>query len=131
VGYGGTLGTDPEAGSPGLWEGRGLWATEERAEAITLRELEAVRLLLQRHFSSYVAQAETKRILFYEDSQVVVHILNAMFSASRPIMAELPRLDVTLRALGVRMEARWLPSAVNRYADSLLRQWDPGDVRVT
>jgi hypothetical protein len=36
-----------------------------------------------------------------------------------------------LRALGVRMEAWWLPSAVNRYADSLSRQWDPGDVRVT
>jgi hypothetical protein len=62
VGYGGTLGTDPETGSPGSWEGRGLWATEERAEAITLRELKAVRLLLQRHFASYVAQADTQRI---------------------------------------------------------------------
>jgi hypothetical protein len=36
-----------------------------------------------------------------------------------------------LRVFGVRMEARWLPSAVNRYADSLSRQWDSGDVRVT
>jgi hypothetical protein len=55
VGYGGTLSTDPEAGSPGLWECRGLWATEEQAEAITLRELKAARLLLQRQFSSYAA----------------------------------------------------------------------------
>jgi hypothetical protein len=131
VGYGGTLGTCVEAGSPGLWEGQGLWATAERAESITLRELKAVRLLFQRHFASYVAKAETKRILLHEDNQAVVHILNAMVSASRPMMAELRRLEVMLRALGVRMEARWIPSAVNRYADSLSRQWDPGDVCVT
>jgi hypothetical protein len=68
-----------------------LWATEERAEVITLRELKAVRLLLQRYFASYVAQAETKRILLHEDNQAVVHILNAMVSASRPMMAELRR----------------------------------------
>jgi hypothetical protein len=51
VGYGGTLGLESEAGSPGLWEGHGLWATAERAEPITLRELRAVRLLLQKHFA--------------------------------------------------------------------------------
>jgi hypothetical protein len=103
----------------------------KRAEAITLRELKAVRLLLQRHFSSYVAQEDTKRIPLHEDNQAVVHILNAMVSASRPMMAELRRLEVMLRALGIRIESRWLPSAVNRYADTLSRQWDPRDVRVT
>jgi hypothetical protein len=131
VEYGGTLGMESEAGSPGLWEGRGLWATEERAEPITLRELKAVRLLLQRHFASFVAAAETKRILLHEDNQAVVHILNAMVSASRPMMAELRRLEVMLRILGVKVEARWIPSAVNRYADALSRQWDPGDVCAT
>jgi hypothetical protein len=89
-----------------------------------------VRLLLQRHFASFVAKAETKRILLHEDNQAVMHILNAMVSASRPMMAELHRLEVMLRALGVRMDAQWLPSAVNRYADSLSRQWDPWDVCV-
>jgi hypothetical protein len=130
VGYSGTLGMESEAGSPGLWEGRGLWDTEERAEPIT-RELKAVRLLLQRHFSSFVAAAETKRILLQEDNQVVVHILNAMVSTSRPMMAELRRLEVMLRILRVKVEARWIPSAVNRYADALARQWDPGDVCAT
>jgi hypothetical protein len=129
MGYGGTLGTDP--GSTCLWEGRSLWAGEERAEAISRRELNAVRLLLKRHFASYLAQAETRRILLHEDNQAVVHILNAMVSASRPMMAEIRRLEVMMRALGVRMEETWLPSAFNRYADSLSRQWDPGDVRVT
>jgi hypothetical protein len=131
VGYGGTLGTCTDAGSPGLWEGQGIWGTRERAESITLRELKAVRLLLQRHFAAFVARPSTKRILVHEDNQAVVHILNAMVSASRPMMAELRRLEVMLRVLGVRMEARWLPSAVNRYADSLSRHWDPGDVSIT
>jgi hypothetical protein len=131
VGYGGTLRMESEAGSPGLWEGRGLWATEERAESITLRELKAVRLLLQRHFASFVAAAETKRILLHEDNQAVVLILNAMVSASRPMTAELRRLEVMLRTLAMKVEARWIPSAVNRYADALSRQWDPGDVCAT
>jgi hypothetical protein len=46
-------------------------------------------------------------------------------------MAELRGLDVMLRILGVKLEARWLPSAVNRYADALSRQWDPGDFCAT
>jgi hypothetical protein len=36
-----------------------------------------------------------------------------------------------MQVLNVQIEARWLPSAVNRLADSLSRQWDPGDVRAT
>jgi hypothetical protein len=33
-----------------------------------------------------------------------------------------------LRILGVKVQARWIPSAVNRYADALSRLWDVGDV---
>jgi hypothetical protein len=47
------------------------------------------------------------------------------------MMQELRRLQAMMVALGVRIEARWLPSAVNRFADALSRQWDPGDVRAT
>jgi hypothetical protein len=57
-----------------------------------------------------------------------VHIHNAMVSGSRPMMAELRRLEVMLRILGVKMEAQWIPSASNRFAEALSRQWDPGDV---
>jgi hypothetical protein len=87
MGYGGTLGTNPEAGSPGFLEGRCLWAPEQRAQEIAMREPKAVRLLLQRQLASYVVQAETRRILSHEDNQAMVHILNAMVSASRPMMA--------------------------------------------
>jgi hypothetical protein len=131
VGYGGTLGSWAEAGSSGLREGRGIWSSRERSESITLRELKAVRLLLQKHFASLVAEAETRRIFLHEDNQAVVHVLNAMVSASRPMMAELRRLEVMLRTLGVKLEARWIPSAINRYADALSRRWDPGDTSAT
>jgi hypothetical protein len=69
--------------------------------------LKAVRLLLHRHLASYVAKADTRQILLHNDNQSVVHILNAMISASRPMMAELRRLETTFHVLGVRVEARW------------------------
>lgn len=131
VGYGGTLGMDERAGSQGLWEGQGFWTQADRAESITLRELRAVRLLLHRHFAEYVSRPDVTKILLHEDNQAVVFILNAMVSASAPMMTELRKLEVLMRALGVRVDARWLPSAVNRFADALSRTWDPGDARAT
>jgi hypothetical protein len=131
VGYGGTLGLLQNAGSPGLWEGRGFWEARDRAESITLRELRAVGLLLQRHFAEHVSREETRKILLHEDNQAVVYILNAMVSSSSRMMQERRRLQAMLHSLKVRIEARWIPSAVNRYADALSRQWDPGDVRAT
>lgn len=56
-----------------------------------------------------------------EDNQAVVYVLNAMLSASRPMMLELRKLEVLLSAIGVKLEARWIPSAVNRFADALSR----------
>lgn len=131
VGYGGTLGLDMAAGSPGLWEGRGIWTAEERAQSITLRELRAVRLLLHRHFSAYVSDPHVKRLLLHEDNQAVVTVLNAMVASSPALMSELRKLRAMLASCGVRIEARWIPSAVNRFADSLSQTWDPGDMRAT
>jgi hypothetical protein len=79
VGYGGTLGMCSEAGSQVFWEGRGLLATEERAEPITLRELKAVRLLLQKHFASFVLKAETNLILLHEDNKQL-YIFSTLWS---------------------------------------------------
>jgi hypothetical protein len=47
------------------------------------------------------------------------------------MMAELHRLEVLLSTLGVKVEAHWISSAINRYADALSRQWDPGDTSAT
>jgi hypothetical protein len=67
-----------------------------------------MRLFLQKNFASFVAKAETKRILLHEDNQAVVHILNSMVSASRPMMVDFWRLEVMLRIMGVKMEVRWI-----------------------
>ena len=119
VGYGDTLGKDERQGSRGLWVGQGFWSETDRARSITLRELQAVRLLLHRHFAAYVSSPRVRKVLLHEDNQAVVYILNAMVSASREMIVELRRLEVLLRALNVKLDARWIPSAVNRFADAL------------
>ena len=58
-------------------------------------------------------------------------VLNAMVAASSAMMSELHKLRVLLQAMGVKLVARWLPKAVNRFADRLSRTWDPGDVTDT
>lgn len=131
LGYGGTLGLNMDAGSPGLWEGQGFWTAEDRASSITVRELRAVRLLLHRHFSDFVSDLRIRRILVREDNQAVVAVLNAMVAASPAMMSELRKLRILLHAMGVELEARWLPTAVNKFADRLSRTWDPADVAVT
>jgi hypothetical protein len=47
VGYGGTLDFDRRPGNSGLWESQGVWGWRDRAQSITVRELRAVRMLLQ------------------------------------------------------------------------------------
>lgn len=66
VEFGGTLGTDITAGSPGLWEARGLWSAKERQQSITLKELRTVRLLLARSFAEYVSNPHTWTVLLHE-----------------------------------------------------------------
>ncbi|PXF49274.1 hypothetical protein BWQ96_00848 [Gracilariopsis chorda] len=131
VSYGGTLGTNMAHGSPGSWVAQGLWSAADCAKSITLRELRAVRLLLARSFAAYVSDRRIRRLLLHEDNQAGVYILNSMVSASPAMMAELRKLQKMLHALNVRLDARWIPSAVNRYADALSRTWDPGDVPVS
>lgn len=69
--------------------------------------------------------------LVHEDNQAVVQVLNAMVSASKAMMSEFRELNKLLVALGVQLDARWFPSAVNRLADSLCRTWKPIDVRAS
>ena len=52
-----------------------------------------------------------------------------MVLASKEMMVELRNIKELLRVLGVRLEARWIPSTVNRFANTLSRTWDPGDAR--
>lgn len=127
MGYGGPLGHEALVGSRGLWEVKGFWTAADRAQSITLRELRAVRILLQRHFTVNVSRPEVHRLFLHKANMAVCYILNAKTSASKLMSAELRRLQAMMRLMGVQIEARSLPSAVNRFADALSRTWDPGD----
>lgn len=56
---------------------------------------------------------------------------NGMVSESKLMMAEPGKLEVLMRLRGVRLNARWIPSAVNKFADSMSRTWDLGEMRAT
>lgn len=60
-------------------------------------------------------------ILVDEENQQVVHVLNAMVSKSWPIMEEQRKLERLLKVMGVSLEARAIPSAMNLFADALTR----------
>jgi hypothetical protein len=57
----------------------------------------------------------------FDDNSCVVHVVNAMISASPAIMKELRRLKRELDDLGISISLTWLPSALSYYADLLSR----------
>lgn len=118
IGSGGTLGADLRQGSPGTWEAKGLWDPVLRTKPITFLELRAVTDNL-RSFTKYVSRGTHLKI--WEDNMAVVYILNAMTSRSPALMEELRVLHHLLQRLGISIEAQYIPTAVNRYADRLSR----------
>lgn len=90
---------------------------------LILRELRAVRLLLHINFYDYVSEPSVRRILLHEDNQALMYVLNSMGSASKPMMAALRKLEVLMRVMGVKIDARWIQSVVNRFSDPLSRRW--------
>lgn len=130
LGWGGTVSASLEAGAPGDMTTPGLWGHVERRESITCRELRAFRLRLEGTCGRRIAEQKARRVRFFCDKLGVVHIIRAMVSASCPMMKELRRLERVLRVLELKIEPLWLPSAANVHADTLSREWDPGDIQV-
>ena len=128
LGFGGTWGRRLEAGTPGTYQGQALWCAQERSLNISLRELRAVRLLLLGPFASLARSRSIRRVLLWEDNSGVVSVINRMVSRSPAMMSEPRKLQRLLRSLDVHISAKWLPSAVNRYADKLSRTWNTQDV---
>jgi Reverse transcriptase (RNA-dependent DNA polymerase) len=130
LGFGGTLGPVGRPGDQGLWESQGVWSWKDRAASITYRELKAVRLLLMGNLGKKVQSVGATKLVLHCDNAAVVHITNAMVSASRPMMRELRRLKRLLDSMGVYIDSQWLPSVANRFADSLSRRFPRNDLRV-
>lgn len=62
---------------------------------------------------------------------MVLCVLNSMVAASPEMMSELRNLRDLLDVYGIRIEARWIPSAVNLFTNHLSRTWNSTDVRAT
>lgn len=65
------------------------------------------------------------------DNHPLVHVQNAMVSASRPVMVALRKLDRLLIVMSIRLESRWTPSSVIRFYGAWSHMWDPGDFSAT
>lgn len=131
VGYGGTLYFERfEAGRNGLYCDQNVWTWRDRAKSITLRELKAIRMLLSRQLGDKVRKKAVTKLLLHVDNQVVVHVCNSYVSPSRALMRELRKLKLVLDRSGIVIKAEWLPSVMNRYADSLSRRFPRGDLQI-
>ena len=106
---------------------RGLFGPGRAAEPINLKELVAVRMAIE-SFPAAVARGGLIRVRC--DNMVVVAVLNAMVSRSTALMVELRRTVSLLSRLGCRLEASWLPTAENVWADKLSRDRDATDWRL-
>jgi hypothetical protein len=105
-GFGGTLGQIGQTGDRGLWESQGIWGWEDRAAHITYRELKAVRLLLMGNLGQRVKDAGAPKLLLHCDTAAVVHIMNAMVTASRPMMRELRLLKHLVDSMGIIVDSK-------------------------
>lgn len=128
LGYGGTLGLRGEAGDPGECEAQALWSAPERGDCITVRELRAVRKLLDGELGERSQAAGMTLIRALVDNTSVAHALRSFSSASTGMMRELRKLKRVLDRRGLQIRSEWLPSAANRFADRLSRIFSVGDI---
>lgn len=131
VGYGGTLGRDMTAGSEGEISVQGIWSPFLRLKSITLRELVAVRLTLENTLVQSHVSKDDSLLLLHVDNMSVFYIISNMVSANKELMAELRLLHQLLMQMKIKIRASWLPSALNKHADSLSRSWNPRDLAAT
>lgn len=96
----------------------GVYGPERASEPINLKELVAVLLAIE---SFPAAVARSGLIPARCDNMVVVAVLKAMVFRSAALMVKLRRTVSLLSRLGCRLEASWLPTAENVWAEKLSR----------
>jgi hypothetical protein len=130
VGCGATLGITGNPGDAGLRESQGVRGWKNRAQCITVRELRAVRSLLQGRPGQKTRQAGMIIIRSCVDNTGVVAVTNAFVSSSPKMMPELRKLKRVLDSAGLQIITEWLPSRANRFADALSRRLPIGDFQI-
>jgi hypothetical protein len=88
--------------------------------------LVTVRMLLE-EFGSFIGLRRGEVICLWTENQVTTYVIDKMVSRSPALKGALRRLKRTLKGLGFQLDAKYLPSALNLYADRLSRHrriWD-------
>jgi len=106
---------------------RGAFVGAAASWHVNIKEVAAIRLSLTALASSF-AVGDVVRIV--TDSRVALHVVNALVSRSVPLCAEVRRLYVAQR-LGVTLDAEWIPTAENVWAERLSRTKDSTEWRLT
>jgi hypothetical protein len=115
-----------------LWTGRStraIWP-QTRTRTSTLHTdssiSETVRMCLG-EFGVFVGLHRGDVVHLWTDNQVIMYIFGKIVSRSTALMSELWRIRKTLKTLDMELEPKYLPSALNLYADRLPRHrkaWD-------
>ena len=98
-------------------EAMGLWRGDECTYHISHLELIAVRKTVQ----AFLPLLRNRRVRLHEDNQAVVAILATWTVRSKPMMEELRRLWRLLADNDIQIEAEYITSAANEWADALSR----------
>jgi len=106
---------------------RGLFTGEPAAWHIKIKEVAAIWRTLTA-LGNRVSTGDRLRI--FTDSQVALHTTNALVSRSPTLCAEVRRLHAVAQDLGVTLDAEWIPTAENVWADKLSRAEESTDWQV-
>lgn len=105
---------------------RGFFDLASRHYHINRKELLAIVLALE----SFPSRRGPGVVRVRTDSRVVRSVVNSLFSRSPALHADVIRLAAVLRERRLGIEATWLPSVENRWADRLSRERDTSDWRL-
>ncbi|KAK3241448.1 hypothetical protein CYMTET_48799 [Cymbomonas tetramitiformis] len=105
---------------------RGFWSDELRHLHITHLELEAVYKTVQ----SFLRELTGKVVRLYCDNQAVVAMLSHFTSRNPELMRWMRRLWILLDLNDIELQARYIRSEANEWADRLSRDRDLDDWRL-
>ncbi|KAK3233100.1 hypothetical protein CYMTET_56585 [Cymbomonas tetramitiformis] len=105
---------------------RGFWPDEMRSWHITHLELEAVYKTVQ----AFLQELEGKVVRLYCDNQAVVAMLSHFTSRNPDLMRRMRRLWLLLDLHDIELQARYIRSEANVWADNLSRCEDLDDWRL-
>ena len=118
TGWGGVLNNTTPA--------RGFWNHRERQLHITELELEAVYNVVR----SFLPHLRDRHVFLHEDNQAVMYMLVHYSSRSPNIMRRLRALWLLLDLYNITIQAEYIRSEANVWADALSRELDTEDWRL-